>query len=128
MSTDRYSVVTDLARFRGKSTSTPFITARSARVSTFAFIRQGRLTVRKQLQGNDIDQTLETIDGLRHSERLEFLADRVVVLVADDDFMSAKSHGCRLTWSTLSCGDLGESRLNLGIERILGHDEDDPAA
>ena len=28
-SSPSYSVVTDLARFRGKSTSTPFITARS---------------------------------------------------------------------------------------------------
>lgn len=31
---DLYSVVTDLAKFRGKSTSTPFMMARSEMVST----------------------------------------------------------------------------------------------
>jgi hypothetical protein len=43
------------------------------------------LTVRQQLQGDDVDQTLETVDGTGHADDLGRLGHRVVVVVANDD-------------------------------------------
>ena len=40
------------------------------------------------MQGNDIDESLKTVDSLRHAEGLELARDGLVVLVADDDYDS----------------------------------------
>ena len=68
--------------------------------------------IAEQLQGNDIEQTLETVDGLRHADSLDILGNALVTFVAYDN-------GLRLAGS-----DLGESRLDLGVERVTCHDDD----
>jgi hypothetical protein len=110
-----YSVVTDLARFRGKSTSTPFMMARSTGQSILPIprITQSR-TVRQELERNNVDETLKTIDSSGDTDDLVGrVGNRVVIVIADDDR------------STFSSGDLGKSRSDLGVERVSGHDEDD---
>ena len=79
-----YSVVTDFARFRGKSTSTPFMMARSV-ISICMARSEEEHTVRKQLEGNDVDQTLQAVDSLGYSNDLGSIGNRVIVLVTDDD-------------------------------------------
>ena len=44
-------------------------------------------TVRKQLEGNDVDQTLQAVDGLGYSNDLGSVGNRVIVLVTDDDYV-----------------------------------------
>jgi len=38
--------------------------------------------IAKQLQGNDVEQTLEAVDGLQHVGSLDILHDALVVFVA----------------------------------------------
>ena len=42
-------------------------------------------TVREQLEGNDVDQTLQAVDSLGYSNDLGSIGNRVIVLVTDDD-------------------------------------------
>jgi len=44
-------------------------------------------TVREQLEGNDVDQTLQAVDSLGYSNDLGSVGNRVIVLVTDDDYM-----------------------------------------
>jgi hypothetical protein len=125
-----YSVVTDLAKFRGKSTSTPFMMARSdgqpsSVESSFIGVR---LTVREQLERNDVDETLQAVGSLGYSDDLGSIGNRVVVLVTDNDCWSTWpriSGADKLTGLTLSSSDLSEGRLNLRVEGVSGHNEDD---
>jgi len=43
-------------------------------------------TVREQLEGDDVDQTLQAVDSLGYSNDLGSVGNRVIVLVTDDDF------------------------------------------
>ena len=43
------------------------------------------LTVREELEGNDVDETLQAVDGLWDSDDLGRLRNRIIVLVTDDD-------------------------------------------
>lgn len=69
--------------------------------------------VAQQLQRDDVQQSLETIDSLGNPDRLGFFRNALVAVIAQND-------GLRL-----ACGDLGEGGLDLGVERVLGHDNDD---
>ena len=57
--------------------------------------------VAEELQRNDVQQALETVDGLWDADRLGGGGDRVVVVVADDDRLS------------LAGGYLGKGGLHL---------------
>jgi hypothetical protein len=71
----------------------------------------GQLTVGKQLEGNDVDQTLQAVDSGRHADDTSVLADAVIVVVADDDcdtvisVLAAESpFGIQVTHSVDLCG------------------------
>lgn len=68
--------------------------------------------VAQQLQGNDVQQSLQAVNRLRHSDRLRVGGDVLVILVAENDGLG------------LARGDLRESVLDLGVERVLGHDDE----
>ena len=69
--------------------------------------------IAEQLQGDDVEQTLEAVDSLRHADSLDILCDTIVTFVTYDDGMC------------LAGGNLGEGRLDLGIKRVTCHDDDD---
>jgi hypothetical protein len=72
-----------------------------------------RQVVTQELHGDDVQQSLQTIDSLGDPDGLHAGRNAVIVLIADDD-------GLRFP-----CGDLGEGGLHLGVKRIPGHDNDD---
>jgi len=98
-----YSVVTDFARFLGKSTSTPFMIAKSARCQLELLAGNvsrsrgkqsaGRkLTVRQKLEGDDIDEPLQAVDGPGDANDFCGIRHRLVVLVANDDYRRQSCH------------------------------------
>lgn len=68
--------------------------------------------VAEQLKRDDVEQSLETINRLGHTNRLAALRDIQVVLVANDDRLSLASRNLRVRG------------LDLGVKRVLGHDDD----
>lgn len=89
-----YSVVTDLAKLRGKSTSTPFMTAKSGcQCLLCAWLHEEktetgvvkRRTVRQELQGHNINQTLQAVNSLGHPDRLGAFGYGLVLVIADND-------------------------------------------
>ena len=68
--------------------------------------------VAEQLQGDNVEQTLKAVDGLRHADSLNILRDTLIAFIAYDDGLG------------LARGNLGERRLDLGIERVTCHDDD----
>lgn len=68
--------------------------------------------VTQQLERDDVEDTLQAVDGTGDGDRLVLLLLDRVVLAADDDRLS------------LAGGDLGEGRLDLGVERVTRHDDD----
>jgi hypothetical protein len=68
--------------------------------------------VAEQLQGDDVEQTLEAVDCLRHADSLDILCDAFVVFVTYDNGMC------------LAGSNLGKGRLDLGIKRVTCHDDD----
>lgn len=69
--------------------------------------------VAKQLQRDDIQDPLKAVDSARdYNLAPAGLLERRVVIAADDD------------WLPLAGGNLREGRLDLGVERIAGHDDD----
>ena len=76
--------------------------------------------VAEELEGNDVENALETVDSPGYDDRLVLPAivfvsaviDSWVILAADDD------------GGTLSSGDLGQGVLNLGVQRVARHDND----
>ena len=69
--------------------------------------------VAKQLQWDDIQDPLKAVDSARNYNLAPAsLLERRVVIAADDD------------WLPLAGGNLGEGRLDLGVERIAGHNDD----
>lgn len=79
------------AKFRGKSTSTPFIIAKSAFVRRKSvWVRPGKqvvatLTVREQLKRDNVDQALKTINSRGNSDSPDSRINRRIVLVTDDN-------------------------------------------
>lgn len=77
--------------------------------------------VAEELERDNVEDTLETIDSSRYDNCLVLstlvlvhaVLDSRVVLAADDD------------GSAFSGRDLGEGILDLGVERVTGHDNDD---
>lgn len=69
--------------------------------------------VTQQLQRNDVEQALQTVDGLGHTDCFTTLRDTLILLSADDDRL--RLTGC----------DLCERGLDLGVQRVLGHDDND---
>lgn len=69
--------------------------------------------VGKKLEGNDGQETLETVDSAWDTDGLHAGLDVLVIVVANDNGLA------------LSRCDLHERGLNLGVERVLGHDEND---
>lgn len=68
--------------------------------------------VAQNLERDNVQQALEAVDGLGHPDSLDACGDTVVARVAQDN-------GLRL-----ARGDLGKGGLDLGVERVLGHDDD----
>lgn len=64
--------------------------------------------IAKKLEGNHVEQALQTVDGFWHSDRLGGRWDRVIIIIADDD------------WLCLSGGNLCECRLHLFVIEIKG--------
>jgi hypothetical protein len=77
--------------------------------------------VTEQLERDNVQDTLQAVDGLRDQNSLvataailiETINEGSVIVAADDD-------GC-----SLSGGHLGKGRLYLGVEGVTGHDDDD---
>jgi hypothetical protein len=68
--------------------------------------------VTEQLQGYNVEQTLKAVDGLRHADSLNILRDTLITLIAYDDGLG------------LARGNLGERRLDLGVESVTCHNDD----
>lgn len=68
--------------------------------------------VAENLERNDVQQALKAVDGLGNTNCLDVGGDGIVTLVAKDDGLG------------LAGSDLSERRLDLGVERVLGHDDD----
>lgn len=69
--------------------------------------------VAEQLERNDVKQALETVNGLGDANGLRVGGDSFISFVTEDNRLG------------LAGGDLSECRLHLGVQRILGHDNDD---
>lgn len=67
--------------------------------------------VREELERDDVDQTLQAVDGLGDTDGLVVLDEAVITAVANDDGL------------TLAGRDLLERALDLGVERVAGHDK-----
>ncbi len=68
--------------------------------------------VAKQLQGDNVEQALKAVNSLRHADSLNILRDTLIALIAYDDGLG------------LARGNLGERRLDLGVERVTCHNND----
>ena len=69
--------------------------------------------VAKQLQRDDVQDPLKAVDSAGdYNLAPASLLEHRVVIAADDD------------WLALAGGDLREGRLDLGVERVAGHDDD----
>jgi len=113
---DLYSVVTDLALRNVSRRNRPPAEKTSSQVPGEVDIESilHSQVVAQELQWNDVEQSLQTVDGLWNPDRLRVLQEpRVVVVVANDH------------WSCLSRSDLRKRGLNLCEERIPGHNNDD---
>ena len=69
--------------------------------------------VAEQLERNDVQQALKAVNSPRQADGLRALRDAFVSLITDDDGLGFASR------------DLRKRGLHLGIEGILGHDDDD---
>lgn len=94
--------------------------------------------VREDLERKDVDETLETVDRLGHPDESISSVEAEVLVVADDDWREKEAQDRSVeegrrhrerkqgrTGLTLPGLDLLESTLNLGVQTVLGHDEDD---
>ena len=71
-----------------------------------------RQVVTQELQRDDVQEPLQSIDSLGYTDCLHTLLDAIITVVANDDGLGFAS------------GDLCKGRLNLGVQRILRHDDD----
>ncbi len=68
--------------------------------------------IRKKLKWNNVQDTLKTVHRLGDANCPILFGYTLVILVANDDGLSFAS------------GNLGKSRLNLGVQRVPSHDDD----
>lgn len=68
--------------------------------------------IAEELERDDVQQTLQTVHRLGNTDRPRVGRDRLITLIAQNDRRS------------LPGGDLGEGALDLGIQGVLGHDDD----
>jgi hypothetical protein len=71
-----------------------------------------RQMIAQKLEGYNVKQTLQTVHSFWYTNSLCISRDAVVTLVAEDN---------RLCFAG---SNLGKCRLNLGVQRILGHNND----
>lgn len=71
-----------------------------------------RQVITQQLERDDVQNALQHITRLRHTDRLRVLRHRRVVLIADDDRLR------------LARRDLRERALHLRVQRVARHDDD----
>ena len=69
--------------------------------------------VAQELKWNDVEETLQAIHRLRYADGFAPLGNTIITLVANNDRLR------------LPCGNLSECRLHLGVQGILGHNDDD---
>lgn len=69
--------------------------------------------IAEKLQGNDVQQTLQGVDGFGYADGASSSGDTIIAFVAKHDGLG------------LARGDLGKGGLDLGVQRVLGHDDDD---
>lgn len=74
---------------------------------------QASQVVRQELERDDGQETLETVNGLGNTDGLGLGVDGIITLVADDDGL------------TLAGSDLLQSRADLGVQRVAGHNQND---
>lgn len=67
--------------------------------------------VTEQLEWDDVENTLEAVDGLWDTNRLRLLRHGRVIFIADDDRLR------------LACGNLGKGILHLRVKRVTRHDD-----
>ena len=67
--------------------------------------------VTQNLKRDDVQQPLQAVNRLRDTDGLGIGRDTLVIFVAQHDGLSFAS------------SNLGQGRLDLGVERILGHDD-----
>ena len=72
-----------------------------------------RQVVAQNLKRDDVQQPLQGINGLGNADRLGTRRDALIALIAQNNGLG------------LPRGDLRKRRLDLGIQRVLGHDDDD---
>jgi len=70
--------------------------------------------VTQELQGDDVKESLQTVDSPWNADCLDVIQKFGGVIVVADD------HG-----GCLSCGDLRKGGFDFGKERIPGHHDDD---
>jgi len=69
--------------------------------------------VAKQLERDDVEESLKSIYSLRNAYSSRVCRDILITLIAKNDR------------SSLPSSDLSEGGLNLGVQGILRHDDDD---
>jgi hypothetical protein len=69
--------------------------------------------VAEELKGNDVKEALKRINGLGDAKSSGISGDTLVAFVT-------QNNGARL-----ASGDLSKGGLNLGVQRILSHDDND---
>lgn len=102
-----HSVVTDLALKDGvREYSKEIFKKRDAQVSGEVDVKAlvDSEVVTEQLEGDNVEQTLEAVDALGHAYLLNILRDTLITLIAYDDGLG------------LARGNLREGRLDLGVE------------
>jgi hypothetical protein len=71
-----------------------------------------RQVIAEQLQGDDVQQALHTVNSLGNTDCLRARGDALVTIIAQDDGLAITS------------GNLGEGGLDFGIQGVFGHDDD----
>jgi len=69
--------------------------------------------VAEELERNDVQQTLQAVDSLGDTNGAGRRRDGFITLVAEHNRLG------------LARGDLSKGVLNLGVQRVLGHDDND---
>jgi hypothetical protein len=71
-----------------------------------------RQVIAEQLQRDDVQQALHTVNGLGNANGLRACGDALVTIITQDDGLAIAS------------SNLGEGGLDFGIQRVFSHDDD----